>query len=350
MPQRRSCARSCASTRRWRRSCGRSTTDHLLHPDENPDMDEERLARLVERLEAHLDGLRVAGEDGRRSPRSAMRNIRKPASYSCCACWSRGRSELTVAELDLEKVRAYLEAAQSGVQPSAPLSRQVCSSVSCQPSGVSRKKPSSSIAQSTESCVDELDKGAGFASAFGPNSNEIFSIEAKQRGTLGFWARRSADVADAAVQGRQVQRTVIILETRPNPFFTVPLDFGRRVICADHGHTALVKAVDEACTAVDLHRMECAPARLNYLSERANKVLVVSNRKGGIEVGVLFRIGVCGRAGSIDVITERLPLAPWRRGGWRLGLVPVPTVRHFVRSTRLSPRREICTACRSVLH
>jgi hypothetical protein len=38
---------------------------HLQHPDENPDMDEERTARLAERLEAHLDGLREAGATGR---------------------------------------------------------------------------------------------------------------------------------------------------------------------------------------------------------------------------------------------------------------------------------------------
>lgn len=39
---------------------------HLLYPDENPDMDELRVARLLARLEAHLDGLRVAEEDGKR--------------------------------------------------------------------------------------------------------------------------------------------------------------------------------------------------------------------------------------------------------------------------------------------
>ena len=37
---------------------------HLQHPDENPDMDEERVARLIERIEAHLDGITVAGAPG----------------------------------------------------------------------------------------------------------------------------------------------------------------------------------------------------------------------------------------------------------------------------------------------
>ena len=37
-----------------------------LFPEENPEMDEVRIARLLERLEAHLDGLRVAGADGTR--------------------------------------------------------------------------------------------------------------------------------------------------------------------------------------------------------------------------------------------------------------------------------------------
>ncbi len=38
---------------------------HKENPDENPDMDEERLDRLIERIKAHLDGVAVAGDEGR---------------------------------------------------------------------------------------------------------------------------------------------------------------------------------------------------------------------------------------------------------------------------------------------
>jgi len=38
----------------------------MLFPEENPEMDALRIARLLERLEAHLDGLRVAGAEGLR--------------------------------------------------------------------------------------------------------------------------------------------------------------------------------------------------------------------------------------------------------------------------------------------
>ena len=38
----------------------------LLYPEENPERDADRLARLIEQLEAHLDGRRVAGAEGMR--------------------------------------------------------------------------------------------------------------------------------------------------------------------------------------------------------------------------------------------------------------------------------------------
>ncbi|WP_086998835.1 hypothetical protein [Rhizobium sullae] len=83
---------------------------HLLHPDENPDMDEERLARLVERLEAHLDGLRVAGQAGLEIAKERYAEFPEAGELFVLRMLMPGAENLNVARLDLEKVRNYLAA------------------------------------------------------------------------------------------------------------------------------------------------------------------------------------------------------------------------------------------------
>ncbi|MCT7374151.1 hypothetical protein [Chelativorans salis] len=83
---------------------------HLLNPDENPEMDEERLARLVERLEAHLDGLRVAGEEGRRIAQERYEEFPEAGELFVVRMLMDG-APTSVAQLNLEKVREYLAAA-----------------------------------------------------------------------------------------------------------------------------------------------------------------------------------------------------------------------------------------------
>jgi hypothetical protein len=83
---------------------------HLLHPDDNPDMDEERLARLVERLEAHLDGLRVAGDVGREIAEELYGEYPEAGELFVVRMLKPG-APVRIADLDLEKVRAYLGAA-----------------------------------------------------------------------------------------------------------------------------------------------------------------------------------------------------------------------------------------------
>ncbi|ESY84253.1 hypothetical protein X739_21345 [Mesorhizobium sp. LNHC220B00] len=80
---------------------------HLLHPDENPDMDEERLARLVERLDAHLDGLRVAGRVGQEISELLYAEYPEAGEMFVLRMLVKGAPE-RIAELDLAKVRAYL--------------------------------------------------------------------------------------------------------------------------------------------------------------------------------------------------------------------------------------------------
>ncbi|MDX8352715.1 hypothetical protein [Cognatiyoonia sp. IB215182] len=80
----------------------------LLYPDENPDMDADRLARVVERLEAHLDGLRVAGADGLRIAEERLAEYREPGELFVVRMLQPGAEGMTVEELDLEKVRGYI--------------------------------------------------------------------------------------------------------------------------------------------------------------------------------------------------------------------------------------------------
>jgi hypothetical protein len=77
-------------------------------------MDADRLARVVERLEAHLDGLRVAGSDGLRIAEERLAEYREAGELFVVRMLQPGAEGMTVVGLDLAKVREYL----NGVIPS----------------------------------------------------------------------------------------------------------------------------------------------------------------------------------------------------------------------------------------
>jgi hypothetical protein len=83
---------------------------HLLNPDLNPDMDEVRLARLVERLEAHLDGLRVAGDVGREIAAERYAEYREAGELFVLRMVQPGSEASSIVSLDLDRVRAFIKA------------------------------------------------------------------------------------------------------------------------------------------------------------------------------------------------------------------------------------------------
>lgn len=86
---------------------------NLLHPGENKDMDEERMARLVERLEAHLDGLRVAGDVGRQIAQELYDEYPDPGELFVIKMLSVAKPP-RITELDLDKVRTSLAVQPKG--------------------------------------------------------------------------------------------------------------------------------------------------------------------------------------------------------------------------------------------
>lgn len=81
---------------------------HLLHPDENPDMDEERLARLIERLEACLDGARVAGEAGRKIAQQRFEEFPEAGELFVVQMLS-VQKVTRIVDLDIAKVGQFLK-------------------------------------------------------------------------------------------------------------------------------------------------------------------------------------------------------------------------------------------------
>ncbi|MBB1490603.1 MULTISPECIES: hypothetical protein [unclassified Paracoccus (in: a-proteobacteria)] len=80
----------------------------MLFPEENPEMDALRIARLLERLEAHLDGLRVAGAEGLRVAEARFAEYPEAGELFVVRMLQPGAEKVRVADLDWERVRGYL--------------------------------------------------------------------------------------------------------------------------------------------------------------------------------------------------------------------------------------------------
>ncbi|MFD1343714.1 hypothetical protein [Litorisediminicola beolgyonensis] len=85
--------------------------DALLNPDEerNENMDDTRIARVRDQLEAHIDGLRIAGKTGRTIAQERYNEFPEAGELFVLRMLHPGAERLTIATLDLDGVRRYLD-------------------------------------------------------------------------------------------------------------------------------------------------------------------------------------------------------------------------------------------------
>jgi hypothetical protein len=81
---------------------------HLLYPDENPDMDAERLSRLIERLEAHLDGLVVAGSECEAIALERFEEYPEVGELFVVQVLKTKKRPILVSDLDPPRIRLWL--------------------------------------------------------------------------------------------------------------------------------------------------------------------------------------------------------------------------------------------------
>jgi hypothetical protein len=81
---------------------------HLLKPNRNPETDDDELADLIERLEAHLDGLRIAGADGLRIAEARYAEFPEAGELFVIRVLQPGAAGIRIADLEIDKVRQYL--------------------------------------------------------------------------------------------------------------------------------------------------------------------------------------------------------------------------------------------------
>ena len=68
------------------------------------------MARLVERLEAHLDGLRIAGNVGREIAQERYEEFPEAGELFALRMLTPAAENMSVNSLDIESVRRYLKA------------------------------------------------------------------------------------------------------------------------------------------------------------------------------------------------------------------------------------------------